>query len=147
MIKKIIQNLRRVLPGSASSTPPLKRKLCRASTSGFTLIETMVTVLIFSVVMSLALGVFLSTVRNQRAAMYRQRLITETSYVMSRIEESIRKGEENYNISDFYSEEPMTINDSYYEEGNKITVLLKSEIEVSDERTEHYRLQTTVLKD
>gem|GEM_PF-3725456 len=107
----------------------------------------MVTVLIFSVVMSLALGVFLSTVRNQRAAMYRQRLITETSYVMSRIEESIRKGEENYNISDFYSEEPMTINDSYYEEGNKITVLLKSEIEVSDERTEHYRLQTTVLKD
>ena len=117
---------------------------------GFTLVETMVTVVIFAVVMSLALGVFLSTVRNQRIAMHRQRLITETSYVMSKIEEALRKGE-GYNANDFHSGE-IEITDEFiypedYEGEDMVTIAIKSEIKIGEkDEKEEYRLQMTILK-
>jgi len=117
---------------------------------GFTLIETMVTVVIFAVVMSFALGIFLSTVRNQRVAMHRQRLITETTHAMSRIEEAIRKGKE-YEVGDFYSDQAITINKSTYPEEHDgedmVTILLEGEIKIGeDDKKEEFRLQTTILK-
>jgi len=151
MTKKIVQKLRRALPGSASSTPTLKRKLCRTSASGFTLIETMVTVVIFAVVMSFALGIFLSTVRSQRVAMHRQRLITETTHTMSRIKEAIKEDKE-HEVDDFYSDQAITINkftypDEYSGE-DMVTILLEAEIKIGeDDKKEEFRLQTTVLKE
>ncbi len=65
---------------------------------GFTLTETMVVVVVFSAVMSLALLTFLGSIRSQRTALNRQRLIAETSYVLGYMERELRNGSD-YNYS------------------------------------------------
>ncbi len=116
--------------------------------SGFTLTETMVVVLIFAAVMSLALAVFLSTVRNQRVAMSYQRLVAETSYALGEAEEMLRKeGSVNQtDINKFLSSSVEIVDFSAYtENGEKTTISLKTKIKVGEGEDLSIRLQTTTV--
>ncbi len=92
--------------------------------NGFTLIETMVAVVIFTVVMSLVLAVFMINVKNQRVSMYRQKLITETSHIMNHMAEEMMDGSNyGYNSGEisFLNAEGGSVNyKRYYDSGNGI---------------------------
>ncbi len=125
----------------------------RISTTGFTLTETMVVVVVFTFVMSLALAVFLSSIRTQRTALFQQRLTTETSYALSMIEKKIRGGEEmtigeinNYIENDFTSESIEVVNSDMKESEEMVTVFVKTKIKVGDGRDIEIKIQTTVKK-
>jgi prepilin-type N-terminal cleavage/methylation domain-containing protein len=120
---------------------------------GFTLVETMVTVVVFTAVMSLSLGVFLSNIRTQRAALYKLRLVNETSYALKKIEEEIRNGDvgvteinENY-IEDLLPNQIEITELATYiaEEIPRITILLKTRIKTDENRYAKFELQTTVI--
>ncbi len=128
---------------------------------GFTLTETMVVILVFTVVMSLSLTVFLSNVKIQRDSLFHQRLTVETSYVLNRVEEMIREGEEvdNSNIESivrgimYYdveniSEEPIQIENAKVEsiEEELVTVLLETSIKTAEEAKIDLKLQTTAKR-
>ncbi len=125
---------------------------------GFTLTETMVVVVVFTFVMSLALAVFLSSIRTQRAALFQQRLTTETSHALDRIAKEIRSGgiknkedidEEavekilRYNKDDDVIEVTNVKTDK---DGERITVLIETSRKVDEERDIEIKLQTTAKK-
>jgi prepilin-type N-terminal cleavage/methylation domain-containing protein len=118
---------------------------------GFTLTETLVVVVVFTVVMSLSLTVFLGSIRTQRAALFQQRLVSESTYALSRVEEDIKKGErddtninKNY-IRGFINEDAISIEHVDTAENNgRITVLLETSINLDEERKLNMKLQTTV---
>ena len=119
---------------------------------GFTLTETMVVVVVFTVVMGIALTVFLGSIRTQRAALFQQRLVSESAYALSRIEEDIRAGErDETNINETYvkgflSEESVNIKHLDTDENSgRITVLLETYIKLDEEREIEMKLQTTVI--
>jgi prepilin-type N-terminal cleavage/methylation domain-containing protein len=123
---------------------------------GFTLTETMVVVVVFAGVMSLSLAVFLGSIRAQRFALYQQRLVTESSFAMKKIEDGIRDGEiTKDNIANYESK----IENEYTSSGIKvknyrtnttrddmITVFLETEIKLDEERNIILKLQTTAKK-
>ncbi len=124
---------------------------------GFTLTETMVVVVVFTVVMSFSLVVFLGTIRVQRAALFQQRLTSEVSYVMQLIEKEIRSGEKDKDYKEYFSKsyveglissETISINSVKTVRNNdRITVLIDSSIKV-DEKEEndiHFKLQSTAI--
>ncbi len=121
---------------------------------GFTLTETMVVVVVFTVVMSFSLVVFLGTIRVQRAALFQQRLTNETSYVMQLIEKEIRGGEKDEGdvnksyVESLISSETISVNSVKTVRNNdRITVLIDSSIKV-DEKEEnniHFKLQSTTI--
>lgn len=116
--------------------------------NGFTLIETMVVVVVFSAVMSLTLVIFLGSVRSQRVALVQQKLVMETSYALNRIEDEMREGKDP-NESDFKNY--INLDNGVIEvlkfktENNNKTVLVETKIKVDEERNVIYRLQTTVF--
>ncbi len=119
--------------------------------NGFTLIETMVAVVIFTVVMSLALAIFLSVVRNQRFALQRQKLISETSHALYMAKNALASGEETEeNIESFIKDmlsmkeegvilEKVSVN-------GRTTLLLQTTMKVDEENEVSVKLQTTTLK-
>ncbi len=124
---------------------------------GFTLTETMVVVVVFAGVMSLSLAVFLGSIRVQRFALYQQRLVTESSFALKRIEDGIRSGAiTESNIASYES----VIEDEYTSSAIKvknyktrtedrtdmITILLETEIKLDEERDITLKLQTTAKK-
>ncbi len=123
---------------------------------GFTLVETMVVVVVFSAVMSLALVIFLGSIRNQRVALAQQKITMETSYALNRIENDIRKNPEDVgsiNVDKFkdYLSDSIKINGSDFKKqvsGNRVTISVKTTLKVDEDQTRDvsYRLQTTVLK-
>ncbi len=120
---------------------------------GFTLTETMVVVVIFTVMMSLALIVFLGSVRVQRAALFQQRLVNETSYALRVVEKNIRSGAmgkadiTKTEIEKLVNSSSVTIVDVKTEESNdRITVLLKSSIKVDEKNDIEFTLQATAKK-
>jgi prepilin-type N-terminal cleavage/methylation domain-containing protein len=124
---------------------------------GFTLTETMVVVVVFAGVMSLSLTVFLGSIRNQRFALYQQRLVTESSFALKRIEDGIRSGEiTKDNIASYedkieneYTSSAITVKDyktSAEYRTDIITVLLETEIKLDEERDVTLKLQTTAKK-
>ncbi len=132
------------------------------NSKGFTLIETMVVVVVFTVVMSLAMGVFLISIRSQRVALSNQKLSAESVYALNRIEEKIKNGE-NVGKDDFGNYLPSVIKDndfsfqtfpaSYYplSPGERVTISTETKIGMgvgSDEQEREIvlRLQTTVVK-
>ncbi len=123
---------------------------------GFTLVETMVVVVVFTVVMSFSLIVFLGTIRVQRAALFQQRLVNEISYAMRVIEKGIMSGEiEEGSITKAYVEsligsDSITIKTNGVKtvrNGNRITVFIDSDIKLdeNEENNIDFKLQTTVL--
>ncbi len=124
--------------------------------NGFTLIETMVVVVVFSAIMSLALVIFLGSIRSQRVALAQQKIAMETSYALNRIESDIRKNPEeinNINVNTFnnYLSDDIKIESNDFKKepsiNNKgVTISVKTTLKVDEERHVSYRLQTTVLK-
>ncbi len=119
---------------------------------GFTLTETMVVVVVFTAVMSLAMVVFLASIRTQRFALFQQRITMETEHAMSRAENIIReKGNiTESEIREFLSE-AITIErfDVYPEDisgAKKITVILETEMKIDEERDVNIKLQATTNK-
>ncbi len=118
--------------------------------TGFTITETMVVVVVFTFVMSLALGVFLSSIRTQRVALFQQRLTTETSYALSMIEKKIRAGEEikTEDIDALTSDSVELVNFDIPEpeDEERITVLVETRIKVEEDRYIEIKLQTTAKR-
>lgn len=67
-----------------------KFKISIFKNNGFTLIEMIVTVFIFSVIVGAAIGVFVSTIRFQRYNLTYQQLLSQTSYAMEYMSRAIR---------------------------------------------------------
>lgn len=122
--------------------------------AGFTLVETMVVVVVFSAVMSLALVIFLGSVRSQRVALAQQKITMETSYALNRIENEIRDTAINVDSIDVnrfknYLSDSIKISDGDFKKqvsGNKVTISVKTTLKIDEEKFVSYRLQTTVLK-
>jgi prepilin-type N-terminal cleavage/methylation domain-containing protein len=57
---------------------------------GFTLVEIMVSMAIFSLVMSVAVGVFTISVKSQRRILAQQELLNQTSYVLEYMSRALR---------------------------------------------------------
>lgn len=123
--------------------------------NGFTLTETLVVVVIFMGVMSLSLGIFVKSIKNQRVALYQQRLVTESNYALKRIEEKVRNGEEitllsleNY-INNFTAK-TITLEESKIEirglNDQRVTVFIKTNMKVDEENEVSIKLQTTITK-
>ena len=69
---------------------------------GFTLIEMMITVLIFSVIVAAVIGVFVSAIRIQRYNLTYQQLLDQTSYAMEYMSRAIRMAvKEDHTIMPF----------------------------------------------
>ncbi len=120
---------------------------------GFTLTETMVVVVVFTAMMSLALVVFLGNIRVQRSALFQQRLVNEVSYALRVIEKGIKSGEmeESYitktNIEKLVDKDSITIIDVKTEKNDdRITVLLQSRIKIYENKYIYFTLQTTAKK-
>ncbi len=123
---------------------------------GFTLTETMVVVVVFTVVMSLALAIFLASIRTQRTALFQQRLTTEISYALNRIAEEIRNGEKEEGdidkgaVKEFLSSaievDRVKTSESGSEDKERITVLIDARITVDEKRDIEIKLQTTAKK-
>ena len=124
--------------------------------SGFTLIETMVSVIIFTVVMSMALAIFLATVRDQRFSVQRQRLINETSYALNRTEEKLRGKNDfegidtswvNQEINNILSDRAeISYSDVEVTSGNKrITIILETRTNVEEGDDSTVKFQTTIF--
>jgi prepilin-type N-terminal cleavage/methylation domain-containing protein len=58
--------------------------------AGFTLVEMLVSLAIFSLVMGMALSVFVSAVKSQRRILAEQQLLDQTSYIMEYMSRSLR---------------------------------------------------------
>ncbi len=122
--------------------------------AGFTLVETMVVVVVFSAVMSLALVIFLGSVRSQRVALAQQKITMETSYALNRIENEIRDTAINVDSIDVnrfknYLSDSIKISDGDFKKqvsGNKVTISVKTTLKIDEEKFVSYRLQTTALK-
>jgi prepilin-type N-terminal cleavage/methylation domain-containing protein len=124
--------------------------------AGFTLTETLVVIVVFSGVMSISMGIFLGSIRNQRFALYNQRLVTESNYALKRIEEKIRDGEElttnslkEYIGDDFTSSPVSVLGNPQIEtslNGERVTVFVETEMKVDEENKISLKLQTTVKK-
>ena len=133
-----------------------KKQSALFSPKGFTLIETMVSVIVFTVVASLALGVFLSTVRSQRFALQRQRLITETSYALDRYVEELREMNNFTNVEEedirnrveeltSLSSADISVSIEKRNSDRRITILLETETKVEEEQNATAKIQTTVF--
>ncbi len=133
------------------------KKNNRISTTGFTITETMVVVVVFTVVMSLALIVFLASVRAQRTALFQQRLTTETNHALNRIAKEIRSGEKDEgdinkgvveNILRYDGDDDVieVTNVQTSKDGERITVLIETRRKVDEERYIEIKLQTTAKK-
>ena len=57
---------------------------------GFTLVEILVAVAIFSIVVSVAIGIFVMAMKSQRKILAQQQLLDQTSYVMEYMSRAIR---------------------------------------------------------
>ncbi len=117
---------------------------------GFTLIETMVVVTVFVLVMSLALAVFMSSIRSQRFSLYEQRLTNQTSYALSYAAKEIREGKDPANINANYFKnllpESVNIKDLESEtNNNRTTILLHTSTKVEEGTDVNFKLQTTTL--
>ncbi len=123
---------------------------------GFTLTETMVVVVVFTAVMSMALAVFLASIRTQRTALFQQRLTTETSYALNRIAEEIRNGDIGESeitkgafrefLSSAIEVDRVKTSESGIEDEERITVLVDTKIKVDEKRYIEISLQTTAKK-
>lgn len=65
---------------------------------GFTLIEIIVTIAIFSLIFGVASGMFASAIRTQRKSLVSQELLSQTSYVMEYMSRHLRMAK-NYNVA------------------------------------------------
>jgi prepilin-type N-terminal cleavage/methylation domain-containing protein len=58
--------------------------------AGFTFIEILVSLAIFSIIMSVALGVLVSAIKSQERILAEQQLLNQTSYIMEYVSRSLR---------------------------------------------------------
>jgi prepilin-type N-terminal cleavage/methylation domain-containing protein len=129
--------------------------MIKGNKKGFTLTETMVVVVVFAGVMSLSLAVFLASIRTQRFALHQQRLVTETTYALKRVEEKVRDGEEvkkqdvNNYIENIFTSSFVTVenpdNTKVIEQGDRITILIETKAKVDEGRDVILKLQTTIM--
>jgi len=70
--------------------PCRNKKLCPISTSGLTLIELMVAVTVFTFIVAIVAGLFVTAVRVQRRILAQQELIDQTSYIMEYMSRALR---------------------------------------------------------
>ena len=86
---------------------------------GFSLIEMLVVVLIFTIVMGIAMGVFTSALKLQKYNLAYQQLLSQVSYAMEYMDRSIRMAVKNpalatYNCSfDIYNKNYYRVSTSY----------------------------------
>ncbi len=69
----------------------------RIQNKGFTLVELLVSISIFSLIVSAMSGVFVSTIRAQRKSIAFQQLLEQTSYLEEYMSRSIRMGKKDIN--------------------------------------------------
>ncbi|MDD5145537.1 MAG: type II secretion system protein [Candidatus Pacebacteria bacterium] len=62
----------------------------RIKNKGFTLVEMMVAITIFSVIVGAAIGVFVSSMKSQRKVLAEQEILDQTSYALEYISRAIR---------------------------------------------------------
>jgi prepilin-type N-terminal cleavage/methylation domain-containing protein len=65
-------------------------KKLEAKPSGFTLVETLVAMAIFSMIVGAALGIFVTGVRSQRKVLASQQVLDQTSYVLEYMSRALR---------------------------------------------------------
>ncbi len=113
--------------------------------------ETMVVVVIFALVMSLALTVFLANVRSHRVALNHQRLVNETSYALERVAQETKEGE-GASIEEFLSDVIKVESERAEEKNGRTTIHVETSVLVEgeegneDETRLNTRMQTTVLE-
>ncbi len=119
---------------------------------GFTLVETMVVVVVFMLVMSITLAIFLSSIRTHRFILHEQRIINETANALNRTVEEIREGKDVGEINKSYISNFMsspinieTLKIEEDEESGRITILLQTRTKVDEDGGVGITLQTTVL--
>jgi len=66
------------------------RKKSQIQSDGFTLIEILIAMAIFSIVASLAIGIFTMAMKSQRKVLAQQELLDQASYVMEYMSRAIR---------------------------------------------------------
>lgn len=62
---------------------------------GFSLLEMLITVFIFSIIISATIGLFVSAIRLQKYNLVRQQLLDQTSYAMEYMERAIRMAQKD----------------------------------------------------
>lgn len=75
----------------------LRRLKVKMSGKGFTIIEMLVAVTIFTLIVGSATGLFISAVRSQSKALAAQKLLDETSYVMEYMSRALRMAKKETN--------------------------------------------------
>ena len=70
-------------------------KFLNKNNKGFTLVEMLVTVTIFSIVISMSAGLFVSAIWLQKKGLDYQRILDQTSYVMEYMSRSLRMAKED----------------------------------------------------
>ncbi len=79
--------------------PQLLQRCRRAKSKslGFTLVEILVAMAIFSIVTGVAIGIFAMAMKSQRNILAQQQLLDETSYVMEYMSRAIRMAKKDLN--------------------------------------------------
>ena len=115
--------------------------------NGFTLVETMVVVSVFMVVMSLALVVFSANVKNHRAALYKQRMISEVGYALAKVEKKIISGDPvaESDVAAHLSSVISIDNFQKNENGNIVTILLETSTKTEEGGSIPFKVQTTAV--
>jgi prepilin-type N-terminal cleavage/methylation domain-containing protein len=68
----------------------MKRQKLKGKSCGFTLVEMLVAVAIFSIVTSVAIGFFTTAIKSQRKVLAQQQLLDQASYAMEYMSRAIR---------------------------------------------------------
>lgn len=71
------------------------RRVSKKRTSGFTLVETLVSLAVFSLIIGSVLAIFTSAIKSQRRILSEQQLIDQTSYFIEYIGRSIRMAQKD----------------------------------------------------
>ncbi len=110
--------------GSPSTTLPVNSWAARKSGAGFTLIEVLVTMAIFSITALMAVNVFLIFVQQQRRALNQQELQNDARAVVEQIAKDLREGSVDYSYySTFLVGEPKKLFAALTGTGNECLVV------------------------
>lgn len=89
MLSQISQRKKKIVDEAAAVSPPFA--IARVSKErGFTLIEMMVAIAVFSIIIGAVSGLFISGLYGQRNALASQRLLDQTSYALEYMSRALR---------------------------------------------------------
>jgi len=80
------------------------------SSKGFTIIELLVAIFIFVLIITTAIGIFVSVIQQQRRALVKQELLNQTSYVIEYMSRALRMAKKELNCIN--PSDPSTCNPS-----------------------------------